>query len=196
MEKPVLAVDFDDVIANYNQAYLTFNNREYGTTITYDGIHTYNMSQVYGMDGEEQAARLRYFSHHEHHTIVPIEGALAALDSLHETYRIMIVTSRCESLSDITHAWLAVHSPAWTPEIIFTNASVTDFPERRKSKLPVCKDIQAVALIDDSLTTANEVAAGGVPVYLPDRPWNKGDMVSGVHRVHSWAEIVAALQPA
>ena len=55
----------------------------------------------------------------------------------------------------------------------------------------VCREIGALALIDDALKHARDVAENGIPALLPDRPWNRESTPERVHRMNSWNEIVS-----
>jgi 5'(3')-deoxyribonucleotidase len=194
MAKPVLAVDFDDVVAGFNRAFVLWHNEHYGTTITYDGIYTYDMAVLYGTDNPTIHKRVMEFCHHYHDTIEPIEGAIENLRLLKRRYHLEIVTSRCESIALITNSWKMRHAKKIFQAAHFTNGFASKFPERKRSKLTVCEEINAVALIDDAVGHANEVAAGaGIAVFLPNRPWNQEEIWDGVIRVDSWEEITRQL---
>ncbi len=194
MKKPVLAVDFDDVVAGFNAAFVQYNNEYFGTNIPYEGIYTYDMPLLYGVDSDTLHRRVMEFCHEHHDRIEPIEGALESLAELKRRYRLEIVTSRCESIMAVTLGWNQVHAFRLFSAAHFTNGFATKFPERRRTKLEVCRKIGAVAHIDDAVSHANEVADAGIPVFLPTRPWNKGAELSvGVVRVTDWDEIAKQL---
>jgi 5'(3')-deoxyribonucleotidase len=194
MAKPVLAVDFDDVVAGFNAAFVQYHNEQFGTAITYEGIYTYDMPLLYGSDIPTNHRRVMEFCHYYHDQIEPIEGALENLRKLKKRYRLEIVTSRCESIRRITFGWNRVRAPRLFAAAHFTNGFATRFPERRRSKLEVCNTIGAVALVDDAVSHANEVAEGGISVFLPTRPWNKeAELHEGVIRVTDWDEITKQL---
>jgi uncharacterized HAD superfamily protein len=194
--KPVLAVDFDDVIAGFNQAFTDHCREHYGTNVPYESIFTYDMELLYGATREEIRRRV-LFSHYYHDTIEPIDGAIESLSRLSEHFRLELVTSRCESIKEITLAWKERHIPGLFAAAHFTNGFATLFPERKRTKASLCREIGAVALIDDATAHAVEVVGQvGIPVYLPDRPWNRNaDLPEGVTRVYGWQEIERSLLP-
>lgn len=65
---------------------------------------------------------------------------------------------------------------------------------RKRLKSEVCKEIGASVLIDDALKHAEEVASHGIPVLLPDKPWNRDYTPPGVVRVQSWNDIVSWIE--
>jgi uncharacterized HAD superfamily protein len=193
MAKPVLAVDFDDVVAGFQRAFMYYHNHYHGTDITYDGITSYLTHDVYGTTPEIIGERIMDFCANHHDSMLPIEGALESLEKLKRKYLLIKVTSRCESLRPVTYSWWNGHSQKTFLQAYFTNNFETKFPELRRSKLSVCEEIEAVALIDDA--SGHAVAAGaGIPVFLPTRPWNKdAELSEGVIRVTDWDEITKQL---
>lgn len=101
--KKVIAVDFDDVIAMFNHAYVQHHNQTYKEPyITYELINTFDMAQLYGIDGQTVVSRVRNFCHEHHDTISPWEHIHSTLAEMAARTDIHIVTSRCESLNEIT----------------------------------------------------------------------------------------------
>jgi uncharacterized HAD superfamily protein len=194
MPKPILAVDFDDVLAGFQLAFMHYHNEQYGTTVTYEGITSYWTHEVYETTPEVIGARIMDFCAGHHDTVMPIEGALESLRALSQKYNPVVVTSRCESLRPVTYLWKERRSFDMFANAHFTNNFETKFPELRRSKSSVCKEIGAVALIDDAASHANEVAWElNIPVFLPDRPWNRTELHPNVTRVAGWDDIVQAL---
>jgi|AntRauTorcE11897_2_1112592.scaffolds.fasta_scaffold42706_1 hypothetical protein len=189
--KAVLAVDFDDVVASFNRAYVAFHNAMYGPPyVTYDQIVTFDMPTVYGVAIEEITRRVRIFCHEHHHTILPCPDAHLGLARLAEQYDLHLVTSRSESLLDITQQWLeASQLSQYFTQKHFTNAFGARFSERKVGKLQVCQEIGAMALIDDAPIHAQGVADGGIIVYMPERPWNTTFSHKNVRRIQSLQEI-------
>jgi hypothetical protein len=187
----VVAVDFDDVVAAFNQAYIAHHNRQYGTPfVRYETVDTFDMAVLYGVDQQTIVDRVRKFCHDHHFEIWPWSGALEGLGELAERYELHIVTSRCESLHDVTAAWLLEHGlrDLFT-ELHFTNGFGTLYPDRKRGKLEVCQEIGAVALIEDAPVNAQQVADGGVPVLMPNRPWNMGFHHPLVQRFSAMTEV-------
>lgn len=189
--KRIVAVDFDDIIAGFNYAFACWHNRRFGTSVKYEDITTYVMTDVYRIDMETLLDRIHVFCHSHHHEIQPIEDAYLELLILSEYFELHIVTSRCESLRVTTINWLSEHMPGIFTHLHFTNGFGTKYPERKRLKSDVCKEIGAIALIDDALMHADEVAAQcSIPVLIPPRPWNKGDTHSKVIRKETLCDIV------
>lgn len=197
MCKPVLAVDFDDVFAGFHQAFTSYHNDTYGTYIQYSDIISYNMAEIYGTDDETIISRVFDFYHNHHDLIEPIEDAIRHLWLLKDKYRLEVVTARCESTAPVTLGWKLKHTPKLFEGAHFANGYGTKFPERKRSKLEICKEIGAVAFIDDAIGHVNSVAEGlSIPVFLPNRPWNTSEkVVAGVTRFDDWDVVTRQLMP-
>lgn len=190
--KKVIAVDFDDVLMHFNTSFLTFHNRLFGTNLIYENLTRYDDWEiVYGCDKQTMAERAKHFYHSPDHMLVPpVSGAVEAIELLSETYSLQIVTSRPDSTRSPTLKWLDNHFPSLFHDFHFTNIYAGALNVKPKPKSEVCREIGAVLLIDDAMKHARDVAESGIPALLPDRPWNQEGEPSGVHRVHSWGEIV------
>ena len=173
MSKPIIAVDFDDVICEFNRCYAEHHNQEYGTSVQYKDIWSFDMPTIWNLDIKIINTRVRWFCHQRHHTITVCPEAASVLPRLAQTHELHIVTSRCESLCDITTAWLQSNQLNVFSKLHFTNGLGSLHPDRKRSKLSVCHEIGALCLIEDAAANAEATAEGGVPVLLPDRPWNR-----------------------
>lgn len=192
---PIIAIDFDDVIGAFNQAYIAHHNQFYGSPlITFQDIHTFDMTVLYGVDEETMIGRLRKFCHNHHQEISPYAGVDSVLPMLSQHFAIHIVTSRCESLTEVTKSWLKDNELL---EVIdgfhFANGYGTLYPERKRTKLAICLELNAVALIEDAPKNAEQVASGGIPVFMPNRPWNAGFTHEKVRRYEAWDQVIALL---
>jgi len=192
ISKKVIAVDFDDVVMHFNAGFLDFHNRLFGTRIAYEHLTRYDdWEVVYGCDKETMTERAKDFYHSPDHMLVPpVSGAIEAITHLSQTYSLQIVTSRPDSTRSPTLKWLDNHFPRLFHDFHFTNIYAGAVDSKPKAKSEVCREIGAVVLIDDAMKHARDVAGSGIPTLLPDRPWNQGPEPVGVHRVHSWDEIV------
>ena len=193
MSKKVIAVDFDDVLMHFNTSFLTFHNRLFGTNLIYENLTRYDdWEVVYGCDKETMAKRAKHFYHSPDHMLVPpVSGAVEAIKFLSETYSLQIVTSRPDSTRSPTLKWLDNHVKDLFHDFHFTNIYAGAIDTKPKAKSEVCREIGAVLLIDDAMKHAQDVAESGIPVLLPDRPWNQGIEPGGVHRKHSWEEMTS-----
>lgn len=183
-----VGVDLDDIVANFNQAFIPYMNRILGTNVTYETHRSFFFPDVYGVPMTEMHVYLTDFCHKGgHNSIRLIPGAFAGLKLLEKRYELHLITSRCESLADITCDWLSAHGVNVFTDYHFTNSASLLHPEKRRLKSEVCKQLGVVALFEDALHNANDVASAGIPVIMPSRPWNEGGNVHQlVHRTSGW----------
>ena len=140
---------------------------------------------------------VQFFSSRQFHEIETVPGAREALARLHSKYRFVAVTAREEGIKDETIRWLDLHFPGIIDDHVFCNLAVDHGVKR--SKCDVCKEIGAVALIDDSLPYCQQARAeipdAAFKVILFGRyAWNTGDVEPGIVRVADWSELTALLE--
>jgi len=194
MTKPVLAIDFDDVVNDFNHAFLFYNRKVHGATQNYEDLLTYDYCIDYAISEKEAHERIWHFCHTYHDSVEPITGVVAALRLLKQHFNIHMVTGRCESIAQVTHYWLSGRSPDIFTNTHFTNSFATKHPERRRSKVEVCREIGAVGLVDDALHHVGDVAEQlQIPVFMPTRPWNKHETPAGVTRISDFDEALEHL---
>lgn len=193
MKKPVLAVDFDDVLYDFNSAMCLFHNAGYNTNLAKKDVFSFYFKEVWGCTEEEAIRRVREFCFSPHHlAAIPIEGAQEALAILKDSYEIIIVTSRSHDMEEITRAWLEEHFRGLYDGIYFTSHFDS---ARRITKSEVCKKIGAEYLIEDAPVHAHDVAATATKVLLFDSPWNQAETPPTASRVYSWKEVLNHLSP-
>ncbi len=195
-KKPVLAVDFDDMVFDFNDTFRVYNGKHYDTHYEFHEIHTYNLAEVLGCAEDEKNRRVMEFYHsREHQEGWAIPGAFEALAALSQSYRLHMVSARPLDVKMQTILWLRNRDA----DIHFEDFHLINFyhpnsaVEKRVTKVDVCSKIGAAALIEDALHHARDVAASGVPVYMLDKPWNQSGPVEGVTRVPNWKEILKHL---
>ncbi len=188
MKKPVIAVDFDDVIADFNRAFLAHHNEQFGSNVSYDNIVQFDLGEIYKIDRDTFVKRAKTFCHASHDEIEPIAGAKEALQKLSGKYELHVVTSRWDSLAAITEGWIERHFPNVFSGIHFVNK---DTDEQHNSKSNTCHEIGALALIDDALHHVIDAVENDLKAVLLDRPWNQEILPDGAVRVYDWAEVVA-----
>lgn len=172
--KRVIAVDFDDVVNNFSFEFLLYSQTTHGVRLTYDELYTYDYRICYGITDAVMHERIWDFCHQHHLLVKPTQMVLDKLRDLTQDFDLHLVTSRCESITEITLNWLlqCAARDIFTAAH-FTNGFATLYPERRRTKSEVCHEIGAVALIDDAPIHAVAAAKAGLSVYVPGQPWNK-----------------------
>lgn len=109
-------------------------------------------------------------------------------------------------IEDKTRAWLETHFPGIFSSVLFGNHWGREGAQR--SKLDMCREVDAALLIDDSIAYAAEAATAGISALLfGEYPWNGGlaagaaapaadsspsgdaALPPGVHRAVSWLHV-------
>lgn len=122
-----------------------------------------------------------------------LPGAAIALRHLSHYCELQILTSRCDSITDISMMYVEERLPGIFSGHHFTCGYGAQFPHRKLNKLVVCQKIGAQALLDDAPHHALSVSAAGIPVYMLKCPWNRnvaGDLITPVS---SWSALVNKL---
>lgn len=208
--KPVIAVDVDDVLANFISALVLFHNHTYNTSLTPANFHSYDFHHVWGGTKEEANAKMDlFFESSYYYDVQPIPQAREALQILAQHFELHVVTARHNAIQESTRQFISTHYPNIFVEVHFGNMYMTDGTARKKSE--ICRAINAQLLIDDSLFHAMDCCnngilsilfgnyawncnePGGYVVHTSSReviPHTNGAPHTNIHRVTSWAEVV------
>ncbi len=185
-----IGIDLDDVLAATVPALIDYHNRTFGTAYVLDDFFSYEWWKVWGGTREQSIQKaFTFFTSAEGLKIPPIPLALDRVSHLAKDHELLIITSRQQELTDITHKWIATHFPHIFQEIIITNHAQWSFGGTSRTKCEVCIEKKCTVLIEDNLEYANECAEYDIQVFLLDYPWNKGKTHSKVKRVNSWSNI-------
>lgn len=186
-----IAIDIDDVLADFVTSLCRFHNDKYGTSLTRENFHSYRVSEVWGGTDEEAISKIfefhdsRYFR-----DIAPVDGSIEAINNLSKRFDLAVLTSRHRKFEPETVEWLETYfHGAFTNKIYFSHNSYADFGNTKR-KSDFCMEINIAFLIEDSLEYAKECRRTGTRVYLFDRPWNRKEEPTGITRVKNWQEIM------
>lgn len=189
--KKVIAVDIDEVLADFFTYFVYFHNLMYKTSVSRDDMTKYYLHQAFNVDREEMSIRyLEFKSLHLLERLEPIKGAKKGIKRLFEMgFEPHLVTARPQIIEEETVRWLKIHFKEFELPIHFTHPATGRVRHRKKSE--ICKEIGAEILIDDHIDNALDCAENGIKVFLMDAPWNQTeDLPENVVRVKSWKEIV------
>ena len=189
MAKRVLAIDIDEVLFPLVPQLAIYYNIHYGTSLKFEDYVTYDLDKVWGSTVQEAVARVNAYFAAGNLQVEPIDGAIEALGRLAERYRLVVITSRHDTLTEATHAWLDRHFDGVFETVIL--AGNHHVGGNVKTKVSLCRELGAVALIDDSVRYVKECAvAGQRAILFGDYPWNQTDALpDGVVRARDWAEV-------
>jgi len=165
MKKPVIMWDLDDTVWDFNRPFSEFMGGITGTKVEYEDLWSFHFQDIYGLPEEAMSGHIQHFCHNHHEKIVLYPDSIPGLRSLQGKAHQLSVTARKDKLADITHQHLINSGIAdLFAEVRFSNL---------KSKLDICKEVGATVAVDDAVHNATELAAAGIKVYMPRRPWNR-----------------------
>jgi uncharacterized HAD superfamily protein len=190
-EKPIIAVDIDEVLMPHFQDLINYYNRLYGTRLTLADNHPKD-TKGWGTDSREEAIKRvqKFFETDEFKNSQPFEEAMESIKKLAERFTLVIVTSRDGIIEETTRNWLDKHFPQLFHDAHFTGLYSLD--GGAKSKAGVAKEIKADYMIDDSFDHISQAAEHGIKGLLfGEYPWNNyQELPNNVVRVKDWHEVL------
>ena len=199
MLSKTIYVDLDDVLSETARGFLALLERDFGRTISFEEITSFELSRSFRLTPEE----VERFMHAAHRDEVlagfqPIEKALPVLHEWRRKgYRIEVVTGRPPSTQAVSERWLqgaGVPHSGLTFLAKYAFSSSDNGGPQPRPLVDLRRDEFCLA-IEDSLETARYLADNlGFPVALLDKPWNRtgGEELDGVRRCHGWDEVASA----
>lgn len=193
--KQELLVDVDDVIVEHVRGFVAWNNKQewaHSSQITFEE-YSENWAELWGIDPESVEDRKKQFFVPEViGTFDHIVDAETAIPKLSTIRRLCAVTSRRESLQEVTEQTLESLVPGAFSEVV----CATYFKGGKKftrNKPTICEERGAEGLIDDQLKTCVGIAGiGRVALLFGDYPWNQspGALPGNVVRVENWRSVL------
>ena len=189
-----IAIDIDEVLAQFLQAVIDYHNNTYNTNLTTDQFHTYHFWDTWGGTRQEAIDKVADFARSDYFPkIKPVEGAQEAIQILNQNHTLTVITARPETMEKETRLWLNTYFPKTFDQIFFTN-HWTDECETR-SKGDICNLVNADLLIEDNLDYAHDCLNGKRKVLLFNHPWNQSDdLPDSITGVQSWSEALEHIE--
>lgn len=185
-KRPLLAIDFDDVLFDCDGALKEILRREFRFNATY--------SEFIEANPQMQEDVFRFLYGNDHQNCAAVNGAREAVSYLVTAYQMVVITGRSETTREQTERWLKSNLAIMSPEVFFTNNFLSKPDEERRKKVEICVNLGVSILIEDSWEEAVSVASSGISVLLVDRPWNRRELpFPNVHRVKDWDHILTKL---
>uniref|UniRef100_A0A7S1M5I9 5'-nucleotidase n=1 Tax=Alexandrium catenella TaxID=2925 RepID=A0A7S1M5I9_ALECA len=197
--KIVVALDVDEVLAQYLKAFIAYYNQKRGRNLQVKDFYVYHFWEVTGTDYDDTMEDIYDFHTTDiFRNIEPVPGSQAAVTALAKLPRVElhIVTSRQENIAEETCLWLGRHFPGVFKEERIHIGNHYGRSGPRISKSRICTEIGAGLLIDDSWEYCEELAKAGTPAVLFDLdgayPWSReeGMVHDLVTRVRDWGGAV------
>lgn len=183
-DKPLVAVDMDDVLSETNQAVADWHNDAYGTNLDLSQFYYYYYWKNPGWGTPDETFRKveEFYATDRLDKAKPVPGALEALKKLKEMgFRLVVVTARQRRELDRSVRWIETHYPGIFDDMICTGQSQETLAEEHEvltklSKADVCKKLNAKFLVDDSLENALKCVTHPEPtpvLLFGDNAWNQ-----------------------
>ncbi len=167
MGKPIIAIDIDDVIAANAKGFVEYSNRCYGTKLTVEDYDD-RWALVWQVEHDEAERRaVEYHASGHIGTYDYIDGAYAVLKKLSESFKLIVITARRNTVSQLTHDWIDKYYPSIFEDIIFAGFFDTATPESLKmTKAELAKKHLADYLVDDQLKHCLAASEIGITALL------------------------------
>ena len=192
MTKEVLATDIDEVLFPFLQEFSNWHNAEYGTDLGVENFNSYEFNDTLGVSVPETVHRVHTFLGVEHGFlgVPPLKESQNAIEKLSERFEIVAITARHPQFRESSLKYLTEYYGGKITEISLVGTSAT--VEFVRSKAEVCRELGAVALIDDSIKhVASCVDTEVEGLLFGNYPWNQSeDLPNGVIRFNNWSEIL------
>lgn len=193
MSKPTIAIDVDEVLADYAAEFVIISNKLWGTDFKVEDYHEDWLS-LWGVDMDEAVARGQIMLEDRmHERLRHNDEAVDVLNRLAEDYRLIILTARNLKAKDLTLEWLGRHYPMISADNV-NFAGIWDNPEpdaAKRTKGAIAKQLGVDYIIDDQLKHCLAANDHGIQSLLfGDYGWNQTDSLpTGVTRVSNWTAV-------
>lgn len=194
--KPLICIDFDDVLTETARALTKAAHQLFGTCVPYHAINNFFLEYSFNLTRRELDQLMKVA--HEPSFLLALEatpGAIEGLRVLQERADIEIVTGRPPSSHEPSLQWLhannldfpLLHIDKYGRFPPGTNGSLT-LEEYDSRPYRFAVDDSPISV--DRLTRHKDCR-----VYILDRPWNATYKSSRATRVHDWTELINQILP-
>ncbi|KAL6299660.1 hypothetical protein BKA93DRAFT_805631 [Sparassis latifolia] len=189
-DKPVIAVDLDDVLSQTNRVVAEWHNDTYGSNMTLAHFYYYYYwkNPFWGAPEETFRKVEEFYRTTRLDEAPPVEGALESLKKLiGRGFQLVVVTARQQREMERSMRWLQRHYPGIFETMICTGQSQETLADEHEaltklSKAQVCHKLGAKFIVDDSIENAHKCARANPPVpvlLFGDNSWNQREAKFG-----------------
>jgi valyl-tRNA synthetase/predicted acetyltransferase/protein-tyrosine-phosphatase len=197
-EKPLLALDIDDVLAATIPGAFEYFSKKLGRPAPSLYDYTEDWAKLMGVDEKTAADLMKeiYADDEFFGSVDEVAGAKKALEKLHNKFKIVAVTSRPPSMEKITRAWIQKNFAGLFDEVYMMNFfDEISADAAKKTKGEFVKKLGARWLIDDQPKHCNSAIENGVKaICFGDYPWSKTGLNDGILRADDWEKVEEILQ--
>lgn len=190
----LIAVDIDDVLADFTSAFLSYYNQENKTLYKKEDFNQPNWWESHDLPKESIMTYLfDFYQTDDFKDLSPIKDSVFGVDELSSRHKLVAITARPESTRRATEEWFDKHFYGKFQEIFFTNLHILD-KNNGLNKGEICKKLNVDLLIDDLPAFCNECSDNGIKSFVFSVPWNANiELDDCMTRVNSWKDIVERL---
>jgi len=190
--KKIITIDCDNVLCDSARTFLDRYNEKFWEDVSFDAMtkpYIHEIKDFTHFDRENPIELyIEFFVWaHEHSMMRVFPWAQEWVKKLLEKeYELHVLTGRVDAQKDATIAWVEKYFPWCFEAIHFTN----DMTEKKRPKWAICKELGAIAHLDDFYHYAESIIQYDIPVYLFDAPWNQKEKdAKGIERIAWWSKV-------
>lgn len=190
---PAIYIDLDDVIAETTCHYVDIVKREFGKTVDFESITSFNLQESFFLTDSEYEYFFRLV--HEPEIILelePVEGAINVLNRwAAQGYEISVVTGRLTSTFDSSLEWLKSNLVPFDSFIMVDKYSRLVVDRNIAVSLDQLLKMDFILAIEDSLDMASFIYKRmNTRTIIFERPWNRNaTFQNGLQNCATWDEI-------
>lgn len=189
-----IAIDLDEVLAEFMVGFLKWWNYEYDDDLKFDEVHDYHFENFTNISTEELNKRLyRFYQTDFYINALVVAGAQKVVAELAKNHELHLVTARQEANREVTMQWLDKHFPKMFEEVTLLNHYDKDGGSSM-NKGEICVKWGCEVIIDDNPHNVQSLVDNGVELIVFNKPWNSYlRMPPQVKRCDNWEEILVTI---
>ena len=188
-------VDIDDVLADTSQELIDLAENAFGKKVAFNDLRSFDLKVSFDLTQEEYDHFLEMA--HEPDEILGLQPFPEAIDAVRHWmatgHEICIVTGRPTTTYETTLKWLARHHVPFDHFYMVNKYARPGMDETIALSMQAFSEMKFQFAIEDSYDMAVHLADSmDTPVFLYDRPWNRGPNLNGkIKRFRGWNELQA-----
>lgn len=194
MKKQLLAVDIDNVLAGFNEAFVEYANKNWHSNITLDDI-TEDWAKLFSIDVAEwqrRAEELFSDGSQIYRNLPRISGVEKELAKIGQHFDIIAITSRSRKTKAATHDWLDTNLPGIISEVHFSgiyDRFENGVDSHMQTKGDICKALGIDFFIDDEPKHCLASADRNIStIIFGEYPTNRHFSDPRIPRAKTWQE--------
>jgi uncharacterized HAD superfamily protein len=186
-------VDIDDVLADTSRALIDLAESVFGKKVAFHDLRSFDLKVSFDLTQAEYEQFLE--TAHAPDEILGLQPFTDAIDAVRHWmasgHEICIVTGRPTSTHKTTLKWLTRHDVPFDHFYMVNKYARPGMDETIALSMPAFSEMKFQFAVEDSYDMAVHLADSmDTPVFLYDRPWNRGPALNGnIRRFQRWDEL-------